>query len=99
MAVAQRLLLTPWQPQSLTRHLSGQAMSVPPLGPRHPLYPSCPLGLPSGTAFRETKLAERLAGTARASLLGVRPAARLVPPGEACRHVPAGQAGPRAREA
>lgn len=37
--------------------------------------------------------------TAGASLLGRRPAARLAPPGEACRHVPAGLAGPRAREA
>lgn len=72
---------------------------MPHLHPLHPLHPLCPLCLPSGTTVRDIKPAGSLTRAAHASPLGVRPAAGLAPPGEACRRVSAGQAGPRAREA
>lgn len=87
--------LTPWQPQVQQGILQTKSGVVPPL---HPLCPTHALCLPSGTALQEIKFAGGLARTARASLWGMRPAAQLVLPGAAGRHVPTGQAGLRARK-
>ena len=84
-----------WPPEVRTQHHSPTSDSADQAHELCPLsVPYCLYASPCGTAFWEIQLPGGWTKTARASLLGMRPAARLAPPGEGRRHVPLGRLGP-----